>query len=246
MDIAINKKLNSNTLKLILSLLMVLDHIQYIPNLLSYKIQISLHMLTRIVAYSFAFFSIEGFKYTSNRKKYNARLFIFAFIMQITNYIINHTFLEGSSLKIENNIIMTFALGILVLNIIENEIKIKGVIANIILSSVFLALFFTEGGVLIIPYMLLTYYIEKEYKNKKVLYLGYIMLSVVFLVIVLLGSPNPVITFIKGDWCAAISIITIFLYNGRRGNKNIITKYYFYIFYPLHIYIIYSIAYLLG
>ena len=86
----------------------------------------------------------------------------------------------------------------------------------------------------------------REYKNKKVLYLGYIMLSVVFLVIVLLGSPNPVITFIKGDWCAAISIITIFLYNGRRGNKNIITKYYFYIFYPLHIYIIYSIAYLLG
>ncbi|MCL2052147.1 MAG: TraX family protein [Lachnospiraceae bacterium] len=33
----------------------------------------------------------------------------------------------------------------------------------------------------------------------------------------------------------------MFLYNGERGSESALAKYFFYVFYPLHLWIIYSV-----
>ncbi|WP_269719694.1 TraX family protein [Bacillus sp. AP8] len=45
------------------------------------------------------------------------------------------------------------------------------------------------------------------------------------------------------QWAMVFAIPFILLYNGKRGLNNPITKYMFYIFYPLHLWIIYIISY---
>ena len=57
-----------------------------------------------------------------------------------------------------------------------------------------------------------------------------------------------VLSFIAGSesvsvqWMMGFALIPILLYNGRRGRGN---KYFFYIFYPAHIYLFYTIAWII-
>jgi hypothetical protein len=44
------------------------------------------------------------------------------------------------------------------------------------------------------------------------------------------------------QWLMVTAIIPVLLYNGRRGRGN---KYFFYVFYPAHIYLFYIIAWLI-
>jgi hypothetical protein len=45
------------------------------------------------------------------------------------------------------------------------------------------------------------------------------------------------------QWLMVFSVIPLFLYNGKRGRGG---KYFFYAFYPAHIYLLYCLAWFLG
>ncbi len=82
------KILDAFTLKLIMVVLMVLDHIaQFIPNSPYW-----LHWPGRLVAPVFFYLLTEGYKYTSSKQKYMKRLFTWAGIMFIGNIIISFIF----------------------------------------------------------------------------------------------------------------------------------------------------------
>ena len=44
------------------------------------------------------------------------------------------------------------------------------------------------------------------------------------------------------SWMMIFAIIPLLLYNSKRGRGGNLSKYFFYIFYPMHIYLLYFIA----
>lgn len=75
------KILNRNALKYIVIVAMVIDHIAWgFPEQLGPGLCHIMHFVGRLTGPTMAFFLAEGYKYTSNKKKYQLRLGIFALI----------------------------------------------------------------------------------------------------------------------------------------------------------------------
>lgn len=80
------KGMNRDLFKIILMILMVLDHLD---NFISPYLADTFHILTRVVAVGFAYLVVEGLFYTHSRKSYLARLLGWGAFMALGNYLLN-------------------------------------------------------------------------------------------------------------------------------------------------------------
>lgn len=110
-------KWNAFELKLFMALLMVLDHLDHIPGLLPPELSALFHAVTRCVGVWFAYLAVEGFLHTRSRLRYNLRLFGWAAVMALGNQLYN-LLAAGKGLTLSNNIFLTLALGVLMLNLL--------------------------------------------------------------------------------------------------------------------------------
>jgi len=210
-----------------------------------------------------AYFVVEGYKYTSNLKKYIGRLFIFGLIAQVFHStVLGVTDVIGTGFFL--NIMFTIILSLLVL-LMYDKIKIRFifwllfVVACVV--SMFMDLFFI--GVLV---PLLYYIIKKESRRRT---LPGIITGVVFGIFGLLSALPVFVYFATGEMLpelqnvidttgmtkelmlatptfaigAFLGAILIRNYNGDRGKR---AKWLFYVAYPLHMAIIAIIAVVLG
>jgi hypothetical protein len=228
------KILNAWQLKLLMALLMTLDHLRFIHNLIPPGAATFFTVISRCVAPVFAFLAVEGILHTRNLKKYCLRLFILAGAVWAGNTILNQIFRSFSATVLEadqkhlylnNNVIFTLAVGVLtVASIIRSEKK-KTKIEYYLLSVIGFVVGFLWGewGSVLLPFMLVTYI----FRNKKLhRYIGYAATEAVAL-----AAPfSEPLYFIAFPF--------IFLYDGKRGPNTLFNKYFFYIFYPLHLWII--------
>ena len=108
-------------------------------------------------------------------------------------------------------------------------------------------MFLTEGGIVVLPFMLITYFCRNNPKLRNGLYLIFAAF---------LASSLPGIVGMYDDWATRIDMLLfnsdwlfitvipfLYLYNGERGKKTPFTKYFFYVFYPAHLWIIAAISY---
>lgn len=171
--------MNANQLKLFMMGLMVLDHL---APLLPPQFVVPFNILTRCVGVFFGFMAVEGFHYTRNRKNYLLRLYSWSFIMFAGNTLLNMTVLKQSIWQLHNNIFLTLAVGVSLLWAIDFAIRIKEPFFRIsasILAFILLAISITgmvEGGFVIIPFMLISYFFRTRSKKRDLGYL--IFLSV--------------------------------------------------------------------
>ena len=198
----------------------------------------------------FAFMLVEGFYKTKNRSKYLKRIFIFAVISEIPFNLLLSTSISGSPSIFfpYNNVLWTFWIALYMLVFIEKiEKKSMPIIVKIfgkIIISI-LAMFITrlivsdylEYGIM----MVLVFYFFRSRKwwnfIVQIILLAWIN---IFLIprydfsFYLFGNKIyvPVHSF------AIFSLVFIWLYNGKQGIHNKITKYMFYSFYPLHLLLI--------
>lgn len=228
-----------------------------------------LNMLGRLVFPIFLFLAADSFHYTSNRKKYMLRLFYMSCFMTIGNSIIGSLF-ENGHVGLANNAFSTFfvtgiyicswdllkrgltkkstktfwkGLGLLFLPIllaipvllVLSPAVLTGlppILARVLVLLVGMIpnILMVEGGFLFVLLGLL-FYIFRE----KRLY-QYLSLMAIAL-ICYLTDPASV------QWMMVFAIIPMALYNGEKGRGD---KYFFYIFYPVHIYALYILASLMG
>jgi len=246
-------------LKLIALAFMILDHIHNYLNIGPRWITI----LTRFVAPLFVFLLVEGFMQTRNRKKYALRLWAFALLVMIVNVAINYFAgnvdpVTGTmtyySLMQGNNIFQTLAVFMLILMLLE-YIKTAGkwqrLLAGLaILVLSFYSIAFTEGGFYLLPILLICYY---GYGNKIAVCGGIIIWSLLLLMKALYSyiSSNTGLSLLDtlsfdAQWAMIFTVIPIMFYNGKRGNNTPLAKWLFYIVYPVHLWLLMLIRYMIN
>lgn len=238
----IDLKMSAFVLKIIAMLTMTCDHLSY---LIFGKFSF-LNYIGRIAFPIFSYQITEGYIYTSNLKKYFFRLLVFAIISQIPFML----FISSYSNGLQLNVFFTLLIGLLSITIFDKLSNLKtdkiilhrlykltGIFICAILSIIAQLTKCDYGyfGVLII----FSFYL---FRNHKLI----MNTSYVLLVIIYYGKNLLLGTMFKTY--LIIVLFTIFpllfinLYNHKKGRD---TKYFLYIFYPLHLLIIYLLNFII-
>ncbi len=201
-------------LKWIAVILMIIDHIGFFlfPQ---YRI---LRIIGRLSFPIFAFLIANGYKYTRDKKKYFLRLFVFANIIQLPSIF----------MSLPVNVFYTLSLGLLCIMIFDSQqgdlFKLVQ-LAGILVLANFIGCDYGAYGVI----MILFIFICKE---------RYLFMSLGILVLSVLFYYKPYSWF-NIQYLASLSPFIIMLYNQKPGRKM---KYFFYLFYPIHMVILQLIS----
>ncbi len=230
--------LSGSTLKIIACISMFIDHMTLIlwhtyrdyigtldyDSIMRYQ---SLYHVGRNIGRAafpiFCFLLVEGFFHTKSRLRFLLRLLIMAVLSE-------HAFnllAAGENLDPEDqNVFFTLAISLLVIMVIDYVRKRFGEKPDV--RSVITIAVIGAG-------CLLAYLLKTDYD-----YRGVLAITVIYLLHEsrLLTCLGTALAFTWEPW-ALTAVAPILLYNGKRGLK---IKYFFYIFYPLHIYFIYYTA----
>lgn len=226
------KVLNNNQLKIIAMISMLIDHIGlvFFPNI------IILRYIGRLAFPIYAYMIAEGCRYTKNRKKYLGIIAVMAIIFQIVYFVFMQSIYQG--------ILVNFSFSIATIFAIESFFKNKKA-----LNKIFMVVFIST---VLFIYLCLPIIFE-EYG----FYIDYDIWGLLLPILVYF-APNKwcraiftatlliIMTIVSGknmQWWSLLTIPLFILYNEERGSKKL--KYVFYIFYPLHLVIIYGIMFLL-
>lgn len=225
--------LNGAHLKWIAIFFMALDHIAaavLFPILTSggtvdqglYTLYLIMRYVGRVSFPMFCFLMIEGFVHTRSRKKYMRNLILFALISEIPFDLA----LMGSVWDVSHqNVFFTLAIGMATIWLIENLQK-RGMATKI--GEIFILLI--GAG---IAQVLATDY---GGAGIAVIYVIYVLrqqpvwASAAACMVLTLSNMTEIYSF--------LCVPAIACYNGERGKQN---KYFFYIFYPLHLLLLYIV-----
>lgn len=221
------KNITSDCLKWIAVITMVIDHIgaailEKTYFFLSADIQKADFLFRKIGRLSFPIFCfllVEGFYHTRSRKKYLVNILLFAVISEIP---FEAAFFDRLVWGFRN-VYWTLAIGLLMMILIENLKETEWVhkelysfllVGGAALLSGLLQTDYPAVGVLLVYILYKT-----RTERKKQCILGAIAMSY--------------------EITAPLSFLLIYFYNGQRKQKRF--KYFFYLFYPLHLFVLYKI-----
>lgn len=210
---------------------MLIDHIGmfFIP--ITSPLGCTCRVIGRLTAPIMCFFLAEGYRYTSSKKKYALRLLFFAVVSQFA-YAFSH---YGRLGVLDFNMIFTLFLAFMVLWSYE---KIKNPTLKWTAVVVLTALSFLGDWGIFAPLWVLFFYIFHGDRKKQM---------IAFSVIAGLVCLSAVLFFVmnKANWYGGLWQSGLFLflplfclYNGQSGRKNRFNKWFFYIFYPLHLFVL--------
>ena len=218
--------MSSFVLKMIAIISMFIDHVGYaIFGKFSY-----FNYIGRIAFPIFAFQISEGYVHTKNLKKYFFRLFLFAIISQIP-FMFFHSIL---STEFSLNIFFTLLLGLACIFIYDkSNCKILGIIASIAIGII-AQVSHCDYGFYGVAIILIFYIFKNNFINASIFFV--IATAIKYLVPIIKYGFNNVYLYLF--IFTIISAIFLATYNGKKG-KN--TKYLLYLFYPIHLLLIYGI-----
>lgn len=245
-------------LKVIGILLMVVDHIHEMFYYVG--VPTAFTMVGRVVAPIFLFLAVEGYHYTHSKIKYLRNLLIGFWITNVVEMMLQK-WLPNPHIVLINSIFGTIFLAVLTMWIYEGLLhprtnkktfyySILGLIF-LILPAVMMFSFIMSGNSLLamvgvtimnvvptlatveggISFIILALFFHIFRKNR--------LLQIASLAVL------SIITYMMGDHLQSLMVFSglfMWFYNGEKGRKE---KWFFYIFYPTHIAILYVAATLL-
>ena len=223
--------LNGNHLKLIAAFTMLVDHV----GALMFPQVLFLRILGRISYPIFAFMIAEGCRYTKNRLRYFLMVFGLGVICQVVYY-----FASGDTYL---NILLTFSLSIGLIYLLQAAYQTQDSKKRMLWSVLFCAGFLGVYGlnkILTIDYgfwgVMAPVFVSFGFLRKFPRWASVVLLGADLL---LLGAELGGL-----QHYALLALPLLLLYSGQRGKANL--KYFFYIFYPVHLAVLQGIAWLVG
>lgn len=207
--------LDSFQLKCIAIVSMALDH----TGAVLYPSQIWLRCLGRIAFPIFCFLIVEGFFHTHDVRRYMGRLGVFALISEIPYDLA----FRGVPLEYAHqNVFFTLLIGIGMVVLLERnrEWPVKAVI---LLLAMWLAVLIRS---------------DYNFRGVLLIFVFYIFHESRWLAVTSGGFWNFLYQGVIQKY-GVLSVLPLALYNGERGRKM---KYFFYIFYPAHLLLLYGIS----
>ncbi len=223
--------LTSNALKIIALVAMTLDHIGRII-LPEYEILI---IIGRISFPIFAYMIAEGCRFTRNKKSYVLKISAVAFLCQTVNWMVRRSLFQC--------VMVTFALSVLLIFSIRNAERKKTKTAVALAGLMLCAVLFVGVA---LPEIIDGFRVDYGV-------FGILLPAFVYLAkgkwgklfATALGLLGVCITLGKAvQWFSFLSLVLLALYNSKRGKAKL--KNLFYIYYPLHLGVIYVISYLIN
>ena len=216
-------------LKIIAIIFMVVDHVKYaFPSCYN---EFTLYF-GRIAFPLFAFCAVQSYIHTRDVKKYIKRLLIAGIISEIP-FLLFYRLPTINSYGL--NIMFTLVLGVLAMFAYDNiESKPKGLLVVLALGLLgeFSKVDYGFFGVILI----FSFYIFKGSKFKTLLASG-LVISIKYLYRILVYGQTGNLNYYIFNWiCTLIPAFIVLLYNGKKGPS---LKWFFYIFYPLHLLLFY-------
>ena len=221
------KFLTGNALKILAAIFMTIDHI----GVMLFPRVLLLRIIGRLALPIFAFMIAEGCKYTRNKRKYFGMVFGLGALCQTVYF-----FFDGS---LYFSILITFSLSILMIYALQNWKEKKTVLSGLVFAGSIAATWFLNQW-LTIDYgfwgcMLPVFAALPHGTSLDDVPMNTTMLAVG---LVFLGISMDLIQCL-----ALMALPFLYAYNGKRGTWNL--KYFFYIFYPVHLAVLQGIAWLM-
>lgn len=223
--------LTGNQLKIIALIAMTCDHVglQLLPQFPVLRI------IGRLALPIFAYMIAEGCRHTRNRTKYLLTILVFAAVCQAVYF-----FAMGSLYMC---ILVTFSLSVALIYVLDRAVSRKGIgdctLAAFSLAAVY---FLCES----LPELLVDtdYAIDYGFWGVMLPVLIYFGRNCIGSLI-LSGLGLVLLALSRGDlqWYALAALPLLALYGGQRGKLKM--KYLFYVYYPVHLVVIYGISLIL-
>ena len=233
--------INANQLRGLAMFLMLLDHLwaTLVPG------NFWMTYLGRLAFPIFAFQISEGFFHSADRKRYAKRLFLFALLSEVPfDLIYGGTVLY----PFHQNVMFTLLLGLLACCAIDRARRerpaqaiLRGTlsVAGLFLLSLGGMVDYGWRGMLTV----VAFYVLRDFPGA---WLAQAAALVLLNIVNFMGQTIPVLGWdFPTQGFAVLSLLPIWLYNGRRGGGGKALQYAFYAFYPAHMLVLYLLFSLL-
>lgn len=224
--------LTGNQLKVIAMVSMLVDHVGLFlfPSVLLFR------MIGRIAFPIFAYMIAEGCRYTRHRLRYLLGIALLGAACQAVASVATGTLHMGILLTFSLSIVTIYAIdAFLAKRTLLRALGAAGVVLAVLLIAAVMPLWLDGYGFKVdydifgVALPVLLYYARGRVPKL-------IGMTAILLAHALFSRPF--------QFCALFAVPLLFLYNGKRGAARL--KYLFYIFYPLHLAVIYLIKYLIA
>lgn len=238
------QRLDANQLKLIAIAAMTVDHVAWLlfPGYATGAVPLVMHMIGRITCPIMCFFIAEGFHYTRDRKKYALRLLAlavvshFAYMLASNSYVDWHSFIPfyyGDILN-QTSVVWSLLGGLLMLWLCEDEKRSMGVkVAGVLLICL---VTLPSDWSCIAALCALSIGSNRGNPQKQI---AWSLFYVAIYAAVYFFALDKLYGLLQ--LCVVLSIPLLALYNGKRGKNpavNKVMKWVFYLYYPLHLFVI--------
>lgn len=188
------------------------------------QVDVVLREIGRLAFPIFCFLLVQGAMYTHDRKRYLRNMAVFALLSEIPfDLAFHNTLWYGNS----QNVFFTLTLGLISVYLLDwwkgKEWISFGIVAVVAVLAYFLRTDYGASGVILIVFFWL-FRFEEKLRN--------ILCSVWMIVGINLSEAAGILAFLP-----------IHAYNGERGRQ---LKYFFYLFYPVHLLVLFGVRVFLG
>ena len=220
---------------------MLLDHIAFVFSKIfqnyswGFALIFVFRTLGRITAPVMCWFLVQGFIHTSSKKKYALRLLIFSVLAQIPYALIRSDTRGFAGL----NVIYTLLVSFLMLCVLETKLE---TFPKWVIIIALLALSMIGDWAIFAPLMVLFFYFFSEDRRRLLIFYSLASAIVVITDITVLIVRHYL--WYQELWQLGMFLFIplVLLYKGDPGSRHPFHKWFFYIFYPAHLLMLWGLS----